>query len=544
MTRVLIGLVAAAWLVVPSAAVGVTVGDYFKYLASEDEALRFGAALALVHARARGLDTMLKREIEKGFFQGSKRARTAAEFVLLKLSGQDPVAKPTPKSSGLNIFLISVDTLRADHLGCYGYARETSPNIDGLAARGALFHNAISPSSWTLPSHMSIFTSLYPSFHKLDHGGRLGSVRLDESEQSLTEILKAAGYTTAGFVAHPFLSAEWGYDRGFDLYRRYSTRADLQADRIVLWLEWQRFHVSRGLASENFFLFLHFIDPHEPYEAPSPYREKYFPDYEGPRRPTDKFVTLYSTKDFETPEEYRYALALYDGEINFVDTQLGRIFQRLRTLGWEDSTLVLLTSDHGEEFKDHGSMGHKGTLYREQLRVPLILSYPARLAAGQTVEAQVSLLDLFPTVLELIGKRLPKKIQGRSLIPQLALRGGVSVERSEAARDIFAELGPLGFQWERPFYRRALRNAHYKLIYSYLGDGGIKKELYALSSDPTEQSNIYPVKKGEKEVRALEASLAAFMQKGASYNPGFRSKNQIKIDEGTQERLKALGYIE
>ncbi|MCH6561651.1 MAG: sulfatase-like hydrolase/transferase [Myxococcales bacterium] len=109
--------------------------------------------------------------------------------------------------------------------------------MDALAARGALFRNAISPSSWTLPAHMSLFTSLYPSYHKLDHGGRLGSVRLDESEVTLAEILKGAGYATAGFVAHPFLSGEWG----FDLYRRFSTRADLQADRAQLWLEWHRF---------------------------------------------------------------------------------------------------------------------------------------------------------------------------------------------------------------------------------------------------------------------------------------------------------------
>lgn len=237
MTRVLIGLVVSLGLSLPSVAPGATLRQYFRHLSSDDEKVRFGAALTLAYAKQPNLASTLVSEITKGFFADSKQASAAAEFVLLKLNGGNPMQGPPPVSSSPNLFVISVDTLRSDHLGCYGYSRETSPHIDALAARGALFRNAISPSSWTLPAHMSLFTSLYPSYHKLDHGGRLGSVRLDESEVTLAEILKGAGYATAGFVAHPFLSGEWG----FDLYRRFSTRADLQADRAQLWLEWHRF---------------------------------------------------------------------------------------------------------------------------------------------------------------------------------------------------------------------------------------------------------------------------------------------------------------
>jgi arylsulfatase A-like enzyme len=544
MIRVPVLLLVSAWLLAPSVASGVTVRQVFTKLTSEDYALRFDAALTLVLSKHPGIDALLAKEIADGFFGGSKEAAAAAEFVRLKRSGADLGAESPVKNPGVGFFLISIDTLRSDHLGCYGYARETSPTIDGLATRGALFLNAISPSSWTLPTHMSIFTSLYPSFHKLEHGGRLGSVRLDESEQTLTEILKAAGYTTAGFVAHPFLSGEWGYDRGFDLYRRYSTSADLQANRVVIWLEWHRFHVSRGLASPNFFLFLHFIDPHENYYPPPPHLEKFFPDYQGPLRPTDKFVTLYREKDFETPEDYRYAIALYDGEIDFVDANLEPIFKTLREIGWEESTVVILTSDHGEEFKDHGSMGHKGTLYREQLEVPLIIVYPPRIEAGQRIEAQVSLLDIFPTVLELAGTRTPRKIQGTSLAPYLRMKGSTPPTRTEVRRNIFAELGPLGFEWERDFYRKALRDGKYKLIHSYLADGSITKELYELSSDPEEKVNVYEARKDEKEVRDLEARLEAFVREGIAYNQTFRTKNRIKIDDETQERLRALGYIE
>ncbi len=545
MTRVLIGLVVSLGLSLPSVAPGATLSQYFRYLSSDDEKVRFGAALTLVYAKQPNLAPTLASEIKKGFFADSKRASAAAEFVLLKLNGENPMQGPPPVGKSPNLFVISVDTLRSDHLGCYGYSRDTSPHIDALAARGALFRNAISPSSWTLPAHMSLFTSLYPSYHKLDHGGRLGSVRLDESEVMLAEILKGAGYATAGFVAHPFLSGEWGFDRGFDLYRRFSTRADLQADRAQLWLEWHRFHASRGLAAPNFFLFLHFIDPHETYSAPSPYGEKYFPDYRGPRRPTDKFVTLYSEKDFETPEDYRYALALYDGEINFVDANLGRVLRTLEQSGWADSTLVILTSDHGEEFKEHGSMGHKGTLYSEQLKVPLILAYPRGIQPAQTIDRQVSLLDVLPTVMELVGQQPLAKLQGTSLRPYIEWTDPARGTRTPPGeRYIFAELGPLGFEWERPFYRKALRSGRYKLIYNYLEDGSVTKELYELPHDPNEKTDFYQLKQAEEEVRTLESKLAAFMREGTAYNKEFRIKNRIQIDTDTEKRLKALGYIE
>ncbi len=504
--------------------------------------------MAIVHSGRADLTERiadgLRQDSFRQMFDRSKEAEAALDFVLLKLAGKSVAASPALDPRRPSAILISVDTLRADHLGCYGHQRGSTPTMDALAARGAVFLNAISTSSWTLPAHMSIFTSLLPAFHKLEKGGQLGSVRLDESEVTLAERLKASGYATAAFVAHPFLSAEWGFDRGFDLYRRYSTGAEAQTDRAVLWLQWHQFHVSRGLRNPEFFLFLHYIDPHEPYQAPVPYCQKYFPDYNGPLEPDSKLVTMFRDKPFQTPDDHRYALALYDGEINYVDTQLARLFQTVGEFGQEDSTLVILTSDHGEEFKDHGSMGHKETLYDEQLKVPLIIVYPRAVVADQKIAAPVSLVDIMPTVLDLTGGKPEEKAQGVSLKRYLRMNGGESAGFS-GERHVFAELGPLGSRWEQRFYRKAVRTDRQKLIFTYSEDGTVtKKNLYRLDEDPLEQRNVYEAGKDTEGVRQLEGRLDAFVRRGLEYKKDFPVKNRIDIGEETSEHLRALGYVE
>jgi arylsulfatase A-like enzyme len=392
---------------------------------------------------------------------------------------------------------------------------------------------------------MSLLTALYPSFHKLDKGGDLGGVRLDRSEKTLAQILKRRGYATAGLVTHPFLAAEWGFDRGFDLYHRDNSDARTQTDRASLWLEWHRFHASRGMAPGRFFLFVHYIDPHETYNAPWPYKFKYSSEseYEGTLQPRDKLVTLFANKEFPTPADFQYTLDLYDGEVNYVDDQLGRLFEKLEEMGLMSSTAIIFTSDHGEEFKDHGSMGHKETLYDEVARVPLIMTLPRRLAASQVIEDPVSLVDVLPTVLDLVGAPPLKKSQGVSLVPRMKLNVSRRVLKPQA-RALFLELGPLGYAWERTFYRRAIHGDGYKLIYNYLGDGNVTKELYRLGSDPKEQRNVYGAEQGREEVRRLEESLVEFIRKGKAYNPDFRGKNDFEINDEILEKLRALGYVE
>jgi len=516
-------------------------------LASPNYEIRFNTAMWAVRSNDEGFDDRLAALAGEQRVRESDTALAAVEFVRWKRSGRkmpDGARQPPGRP---NILLISIDTLRSDHLSCYGHPQPTSPNIDELARRGVLFEKAYSPSSWTLPGHMSLFTSLYPSFHKLDHNSRLGTVRLDDSERTLTELLKGSGYRTASFVTHPFLSADWGFGRGFDLYVRDVSQAEENASRALLWIEWHQFHERRGLEPSGFFLFVHFIDPHETYNAPPPYRDRFTDDYKGKLKPNDHLVTIFLEKPFPSEADYRYTLALYDGEINYVDSQIGRIRKAIEDAGWLDSTVIVVTSDHGEEFKDHGTMGHKTTLYEEQLKVPLIISYPPRFASGRRITEAASLLDIHPTLMGMLGESPPGAIQGLDLGPLMSGTGdgdeAARLRRALSSRPLFGELGPLGFRWERPYYRRSIRSDRMKLVLSYPTQGDITRELFDIDADPGEQKNLYPLTGDTPEVRNLEKRLSGFIKAGEAYNPGFRQRNRIEINPAIQDKLRALGYI-
>ncbi len=497
-----------SWLAEPASAASAGVSELIQDLAHPNYAHRFGAALRLVGSEAAEIDRLLSQATSPG-----------AEFVRLKRSGKKRRLRPPPDDGGVNVLLLSVDTLRADHLSCYGYERPTSPAIDQLARGGALFESAWSPSSWTLPAHMSLLTGLYPSFHKLEKAGIIGNIRLSDSVPMLTELLQAAGYTTAGFSAHGYMSAEWGFDRGFDFYGSYVTDARRQSDRLLLWLEWHAFHVSRGLVPPSFFLFAHYLDPHGKSKS-----RRFMNDV----RPGDP----------------GYRIAFYDSAIHFADAQLKRVFDALQDAGWAESTLVILVSDHGEELGEHGSFGHKSTLYRESLRVPLVIRYPRVIEADQTVEAPASLLDILPTVLDLVGLEPPAGLQGTSLWPYIRQKGRPSKNPAGNGRPLFAELHPVKFDAGYDFFSKSIQVGQHKLIRSYFKDGRVKSELYDLSKDPGEKLNLYDARKDEREVRELEASLVAFILEGASYRPGAESENEFNIDDRTQEQLRAQGYID
>ena len=498
----------SVWLVEPVFAADADVSELVRNLAHPDYARRFEAALSLVGSNAPELDVRL-----------SQAASVGAEFVRLKRSGKKLSQGPPPGYRGTNVFLLSVDTLRADHLSCYGYERPTSPAIDQLAREGALFEHAWSPTSWTLPAHMSLFTALYPSFHKLEKAGIIGNIRLSDSVPMLTELLQASGYTTAGFSAHGYMSAEWGFDRGFDFYESYVTDARRQSDRLLLWLEWHAFHVSRGLIPPSFFLFAHYFDPH------------------------GKSKGKRFTNDVR-PGDPGYRIAFYDSAIHFADAQLKRVFDALQDAGWAESTLVILVSDHGEELGEHGAFGHKSTLYRELLRVPLVIRYPRVIEADQTVETPASLLDILPTVLDLVGLEPPAGLQGTSLRPYIRQKGRPPKIPAGNGRVFFAELHPVEFDAGYDFFSKSIQVGQHKLIRSYFKDGRIKSEFYDLSEDPEEKLNQYDARKDEREVRELEASLLAFILEGALYRPGAESGDEFSIDDRTREQLRAQGYID
>jgi len=321
-----------------------------------------------------------------------------------------------------NIVLISIDTLRADHLGVYGYERNTSPNIDKLASESFVFKNAYSQASLTTPSVMSLFTSLYPSVHKvclIIHTHDYCESSLSNSDILLTEILNYYGYTTGGFIDAGQVSSFAGFSRGFDIWNEYEDRLN-QTRHILETLDWLENSVDK-----KFFLFFHTYVVHDPYIPPKEFQQwvqnesdiytsqKHFLNDVnltglGHRELFWKNVSANNSNDI------KQVVALYDGEILYSDELVGMIISKLQELGVYNKTIIVFTSDHGEEFWEHGGVLH-WKLYNEILHVPLIIKIPN--TKTQIIEHFVSLIDVVPTILELLSINAISQFQGSSLMP-------------------------------------------------------------------------------------------------------------------------------
>ena len=341
--------------------------------------------------------------------------RVPRVFTLLPLllswgCGAGPWTTPEEVES---VVLISIDTLRADHLGLYGYTRETSPFLDEVAFAGAVFDQAVSSSPWTLPSHATMLTGLEPSTHRAVDA----ESAISASATLAAELFREAGHATAGFVTAWFVSERYGFDRGFDTFSdlsrssrrpRQKVRAGQVIDAGLNWVD--------GLGEEPFFLFLHLYDVHYDYDPPAEIQQIFDTGYEGKRRRYQSYK--YHRKHPLKPQRLAYEVAMYDGEIRYVDGELERFWRELDALGRRSGTLFVITSDHGEEFYEHGSWGHAHTLFEEQVRVPLILA-GAGIPEGERISTQVRLVDLLPTLVELAGLRLPEDLAGRSFLSLL-----------------------------------------------------------------------------------------------------------------------------
>ena len=365
----------------------------------------------------------------------------------------------------LSVLFISVDTLRSDHLGCYGYPRATSPTIDKLASDGVVFDNMLSTSSWTLPTHASMLTGRYPAFHGLQDDG----VKLPPRIETLAGAFKKHGYRTLGVVSHVYVSSEFGLDRGFDVFDDSLIKAGAEnpiAEEVV-----DRFlSLMSKLPDGPFFAFIHFFDPHWDYTAPEPYNTQFSdPNYTGPIDGTLKsiFPFFYPSTPLSEADR-RQMIALYDGEIAYVDSQLGRLLKALREQGRLKNTVIVFTADHGEEFKEHGQLGHGRTLFEEQLRVPLIISGHPSFRPGTRRPDLVSQVDLAPTLLELAGAKGLDNIQGKSIVKESA------TPRSA----LFAESIRFGLEL------RAVREQRHKLIDS---PGSAGRSYFDLVNDPQER---------------------------------------------------------
>ena len=438
--------------------------------------------------------------------------------------GNPVVTDETARSSKPHLVLISIDCLRADHVSAYGYEHLTTPNIDTVASEGTVFENVFATASWTLPTHMSMLTGLLPSFHGATKWEKLAS-----SVPYLPELLAEAGYRTSGVVSWVYLSQAYGFERGF---HSYSVLDEPEASDIVnAAIE----ELQRG-EGQSQFLFVHLYDPHWPYLPPRELLEKFGP------RPKDISDLMERTQGQEAPKnasEVEDIIRLYDSEIAFADRELGRFFQALKDNGMYDDTLVIITSDHGEAFYEHGHWQHSQTLYDELTRVPLIVKWPESSTTGRSAEL-FSQVDIFATLVEAAGLELPVTEEGFLVRRSLASTGKLS-------RRLLSEM-----TWRSPdgtFMKVSFRNETLKYVATLSGpmgdDLGVselsREELYDLKSDPEERENLLP--SDESRAHPFRAELRAFLD-AAKAARSLRSGEAVELDETTLEKLRSLGYTQ
>jgi arylsulfatase A-like enzyme len=437
----------------------------------------------------------------------------------------------------LNVVLISLDSLRADHLGCYGYDRATTPNVDALAGQGVRFANAISTSSWTLPTHLTMFTSRY----QLAHGVVQDTYALSPSVPTAGEIFKANGYTTAGFVSGPYLAARYGYSRGMDVYEDLSASYDERAEarsaivapkvneRALDWLDTHK--------DDTFFLFLHYFDIHYDYIPPPPYDTLFDPHYKGTIDGRD-FIERHDVNPKMDKRDLEHIIALYDGEIRFTDEHVGQVLRKIDSLGLRDKTLVILVGDHGDEFFEHHNKGHHRTLYDEVLRVPLIVRLPDGSHAGTVVDDLTSLVDLLPTMLDVTKVDGPDGMEGVSLLP--LLQGGPAPRRDAIYSAFFDKRG---------FNLQVARRTPSSVVIQHFNRITHPKarpiEAYDLDADPGEHSNVYRARTAaaEHELDAMAAFLNRVWRVNQTLTQDATGSNRIHLDDETMKRLKSLGYV-
>jgi arylsulfatase A-like enzyme len=420
-----------------------------------------------------------------------------------------------------NVLIVSLDTLRPDHLGCYGYERDTSPEIDRFCRDAIRFDRAIAQAPSTLPSHASMLTSSLPRQHGAFLSRESG---LTPESITLTEILGAHGYTAVSYNGGGQLAPEWGLDRGFDIYESvrpmraggndYSGDIDRFSHTVEIATRWLGEH-----GRQPFFAFLHSYEVHHPYTPIAEDLKRFEEDYSGVL-PNDISVSLLESINRRevsiTPADFRHIVNAYDAEIRSADESFGDLIAVLRNRGLYDETMIVLMSDHGEEFREHGMMGwHTHTLYDELLRVPLVIKLPESRFAGRVVTKAVRLIDVAPTILDVLGIPSPRDFVGESLLAFFesedeASRPAVS-QRDVPTRDVFS-----------------LRTDRWKL---YRG------RLFDLDQDRLEQHDVAGT---HAEIAASMQSRLAELLDGTPTGEG----NPSTPEPETRERLRSLGYID
>lgn len=480
--------------------------------------------------------------------------------------------KPRP-----NIILVSIDTLRANHMGSYGYWKDTSPHLDALGKGNILFENTYAPSSLTAPSHVSMFTSLYPLSHGVLRNGEMDSFSQDI--MTLADVLKSHGYKTAGFSGGGNVSEIQGFSRGFDLWSEIRELVP-HLPHVMEWLSEN--------SEESFFLFFHFFDVHGPYEIRKDFLEMYR-DIEyvnelsarvdhiwekknsqdipydqlsiqnkidlGILKRIESLSTKQAHQNFPQLVKDEYQLLLewqktpdferqrqllidsYDAGIKYTDHHLDRFFNFLKEEDMWDSTLLIVTSDHGEEFMEHQIIGHGKSLYETLVHVPLIVKMPVSFG-GMTrrVSGLIELIDIMPTVLDILDIRLEGQMQGESLLP--LIRG----KRKGGKKMVFASLHDNNLE-----SKRSVRTERWRYMI-FDKDFSDKDEFFEVPSDPLEQTNL--IKENNEHMETLKSELLKHMRECMDIYNSKYSQNRKSIEDYPKELkekrlevLRSLGYI-
>ncbi len=462
-------------------------------------------------------------KFEPGLLRVRSRVRALIACVSAIAASLLPIGCSEEREQGPpNVILVSLDTLRADHLGLYGYSRDTSPHLDALASESIVFDWAIAPASATQPSHRSLYQSRLAS-----HARRRFT--------SLPQVFREAGYRTAGFTGGGNVSRRFGLARGYEHYVEDEEGFSATFPLFESWL--------RENHREPFFVFLHSFDIHHPYDVVPPYSERFLPEYRGRVTGPDtlnilsKIRGIFPHKNFKGQVALSRAdkakiVALYDGGIVYADEYVGRLVALLKKMSLWDDTILVVLSDHGEEFWEHDNVTHSFTVYDEVLHVPLLWRVPGHASSGLRVARRVHLMDVAPTLLDLAGLPVPESFMGRSLLPFESLDDRAP-EDAAGATEIVSEM----------FTLKSLIDYPWKIIKEYPdGKRHLAEEplvLYNLEEDPGETNNLaarHPRKARELELR-LEATLAHQAREQV------RAVPKVVDDPDLRRQLEALGYV-
>ncbi len=480
-----------------------------------------------------------------------------------------------------HVLLVSIDTLRADHLSCYGYERPTSPHLDALARRGARFERTFSSTSWTLPSHLTMLTGLPVSGHGVCDD-RLWS-RVDEQGEPapvlmhgtfLSEVLKEAGYRTGGFYTWKYLEPRFGFGPGFEVYERWGhtfyshpevapeferlrAAGDTEGLKALAAAHPALFDATRQSSPETIdralgwideahaqtpdaplFTFVHLFDVHDPYTPPAPFDTQFDPDYSGPidgKNVTSPDSPVRADMD---PRDLEHLIALYDGGIAWVDSEVGRLLAGLEQRGLLEDTLVMVVSDHGEEFFEHGGKTHRSSLYRESVHVPWIVAWPGHVPAGGALGGSSGLVDLAPTVCGLLGLGAPEGAMGRDL--SAVLLGAAQPTDGTILSELFL------FEDEAPPKRRlSLLSGAEHVLLGASGSDPWQGVRYDLAEDPAESSAVAAFQLDEPQAADVRGSLDALrasLRAARAAAPARPAGSDAPLTSAELAELAAMGY--